>query len=396
MITGTPPTEAADLTNIKRILTDEFAAVMQRGDGLLKYISQNTRSALSSGGKAEWLEKVISQESDTLNNSAAVLAADTSFVVSNIDRFRVGMEITWHGYLESMTVTAVDSGTSTVHVSREANGITAPTSVADKTTIDIINLPTRENEKAIEGGADEPTVEYNLFEGFRVDIPFTMEATEYLLYGYNTFEDYKMAVYNEHLDMLRERLNKSILFNERRLRTTSTRGRMRGLYTWLMQTGTNKEDLSGAAVTASKVNDMLYSIYQDDTMVGNLALYMDAVQARKFAGFNTTLANQIVQKPYGDPITGGVTYITSFRGDLAAVGDVRIIVDKYAKAGTVAAINLAKLGLEYSPKGEPKSWDSKSNEQDPDSSREAIFMSATLRMKDHKYSHGLIYGGLAT
>ena len=195
---------------------------------------------------------------------------------------------------------------------------------------------------------------------------------------------------------LRSRLNREIIWGERNVGSASTPSRMRGAYTWLRQSGTNKTDASEDALTSTMVNDLLESIYLDDSNMDDIILFTDSVQARKMASFNTYVSNRMETVNFDSRIASGHTAVTLFKGDLEPAGMPTIIVDKDAPKGAVMALNLKKLKLVYGPGGRLVEWDSKPADLPPDAQRRGLIMTCSLIMKDHKFSHGLIYNAKKT
>src|SRR6059058_3315584 len=74
----------------------------------------------------EWLEDALLPNSDQINDSTYGNATtDTQFVVDHADRFRVGDQIKVTTSNEVMLVTAVNTGTNTLTVTRGYGGTTA-------------------------------------------------------------------------------------------------------------------------------------------------------------------------------------------------------------------------------------------------------------------------------
>jgi len=386
-----PPVKISDLGNPVRDLSDEMTTVMQTDDGILKYISETDRSFFGKDRKAEWLENVETYENDVLENGGAVAAADTTYQVKNIDRFDVGMFLSWHDYYETMEVTGVDEGTSIITVTRNYNGAGAVTTVADESQIDILNRAEKEYSHANEVGAKEPEVEYNFWEIFREDMPFSEMVANALQYGYATPEAFIDANIERYIRLMKNRLARVAIKGQRRQGTSTVAGTMRGIFTWLLGAGTNKTDGSTAAITAGPINDMLAAIYTDDTRSNSLILYMDLIQARAMAAFNTTLANRLETVNFDEQRAAGVTAVSRFIGDFQAFSNVSLVVDLDAPVGTLMALNTDKIKIVYAPNGRLVQWNSKDNDLPPDASRTGMIMTASLEMKDHKYSHGLLY-----
>ncbi len=391
-----PVVLSGDLDNMVRDLREEFTTVLGMGSGLLSLLAEEDREFYGDGGKLQWLEDVEERETDTLDNGAAVLAADTSFGVSNVGRFYINMIIKFRDHDETMRITAVDHGASTLTVVREENGISAPTTVADGSDIDIVSRPVMEYNRANEVTAYEPTIEYNYYETFREDLPFSERVANSRMFGFRTGDDFIDYNVERWLRRLRSRLARAIVWGERNVGGSSSPSRMRGAYTWLRQTGTNKSDATGAALTSTMVNNLLESIYLDDGDMRDLVLYMDTVQARKMAQFNTHVANRMETVDFDSRIASGATGVTLFHSDLEPVGMPTIVVDKEAPKGAVMALNVRKMRLVYGPKGRLVEWDSKPKDLPPDAQRRGLIMTCSLLMQDHKYSHGLIYNAKKT
>jgi hypothetical protein len=126
---------------------------------------------------------------------------------------------------------------------------------------------------------------------------------------------------------------------------------MRGVYTFLRQDGTNKKDADEGELSSTMLNNMLESIYLDDSDTNDLILFMDTVQARKMATFNSYVANRMETVAFDSLISSGNTAVTLFKGDLEPIGMPTIIVDKDAPKGAVMALNTRKLKLVYAPGG---------------------------------------------
>lgn len=71
----------------------------------------------------EWLEDALLPNTDRINDATYTNAStDTTFVVDNASRFRVGDQIQMEGNREVMLVTAINTGTNTLTVTRNYGG----------------------------------------------------------------------------------------------------------------------------------------------------------------------------------------------------------------------------------------------------------------------------------
>ena len=113
---------------------------------LLDALGDPPRSARST--VHEWLEDALLPNTDTVNDSTYGNATtDTSFVVDNGSRFRVGDQIRTEGSGEVMLVTAVNTGTNTLTVVRGYGGSTAE-ALADNLVVHILGNAALEGDDA--------------------------------------------------------------------------------------------------------------------------------------------------------------------------------------------------------------------------------------------------------
>ena len=380
------------LSNVVRDLGDEFSAILSSQTDFLSLIGEVDRKDFRKDGKLEWLEDVEVPEQDTLNNGGAVLAADTTFVVSNVTYFQVGMVVKFRDEEETMLVTAINTGTSTLTVTRAFNGLPAPTTVADSSVIMVVNRAVAEYNRANLNSGVEPTVEYNYWETFREDIAFSKMVADAKQYGFDGKDAFIGYQLERFMRKIRARLARSVIWGERNVGGAGVPSRMRGVYTALRQAGTNKSDAGGAAITATMLNNLLASIFDDDqASMKNIVLYTSPIIARTMASFNVAVANRMETVGFDSKIASGATSVTLFHSDLEATGMPKLIVDTTAPAGALMALNTDKIKIAYGPDGRLQQWDSKPKDARPQARQIAVAMDASLIMKDHKQSHGLIY-----
>lgn len=392
----TPPTTTYDLTNGKKVYIDEEVnAVIATSNTLLSVLPPFiTSQELGENKQVYWSEDYQVYNRDTLNNGGAVAAADTSFVVTDATKFAVGMEIKFRDYKEVMLVTAVNTGTNTLTVTRSYGTWAAPTTVADESYIDIIANPKEELSRAVDEGVDETSNESNYYQTFRKDVPISEQARYMAMYGPDK-ERFIAYVLDRKTRELNNEMARSFMYGVGNVGTKTTGSKVQGIVEWLGQAGTNKTDAASAALTATFVNNVLEDIYQDDNELGELIIYANPYQARKMALFNTAVSNRFETANFDDRAAAGGTFKTQFIGDLPMVGRPGIFIDKDAPKDSLLILNRSKIQPIWSPNGAPQMWDSKPNDAPPDSMRMSMMWTASLIMKDHKYSHGMIYN-LAT
>jgi len=137
----------ATLPDIAEDVSDIIGLISPHETPLLDHLGDPQKSATST--IHEWLEDTLLPNQDTINDAVYTdPLADTDFIVTNANRFRIGDQIQIDGSREVMFVTAVDTGTNTLTVVRGYGG-TTPEALFDTAVIHILG------NAAIEGG-DRP------------------------------------------------------------------------------------------------------------------------------------------------------------------------------------------------------------------------------------------------
>lgn len=139
----------ATLPELAEDVSDIIGIVSPSETPLLDHLGDAQRAALST--VHEWLEDELLPATDAINDSTYTNATtDTSFVVDNGDRFRVGDQIQVQGSREVMLVTGIS--TNTLTVVRGYGGTTAA-ALADNQVIRILG------NAALEGD-DKPATRF--------------------------------------------------------------------------------------------------------------------------------------------------------------------------------------------------------------------------------------------
>ncbi|HEY1684546.1 MAG TPA: DUF5309 family protein [Tepidisphaeraceae bacterium] len=96
----------------------------------------------------EWIEDTLNPNTDTVNQSSfGNPSTDTTVIVSNVGRFEVGDQIQLQGGSEVMLVTAINTGSSQLTISR-TYGSTTAYALSNGATIDIIGNASLEGDVA--------------------------------------------------------------------------------------------------------------------------------------------------------------------------------------------------------------------------------------------------------
>ena len=133
-----------NLPEIAEDVSDIIGIVSPYETPLLDRLGDPRRSAMST--VHEWLEDSLLPNTDTIDDSTiSAPSSETTFTVSNGDRFRVGDQIQVEGSREVMLVTAISTNDLTV---TRGYGGTTPDAIADGDTIHILGNAALEGDDA--------------------------------------------------------------------------------------------------------------------------------------------------------------------------------------------------------------------------------------------------------
>jgi len=126
----------ATLPELAEDVADLISLVSPHETPLLNHLGDPQRAATST--VHEWLEDELLPNTDTINDDTySDASTDTSFIVSHAARFQVGDQIQMVGSREVMLVTAINTGSNTLTVTREYGGTTAE-DLVDEATLRIL------------------------------------------------------------------------------------------------------------------------------------------------------------------------------------------------------------------------------------------------------------------
>lgn len=129
-------TAGSTLPEIAEDVSDLVSLASPYETALLDVLGDPARPARST--VHEWLEDSLLPNSSTINDSTYTnVLTDTTFVITHVDRFRVGDLIRIEGATEVMLVTAVDTGSSTLTVTR-GYGASAASSLSNGAKVIIL------------------------------------------------------------------------------------------------------------------------------------------------------------------------------------------------------------------------------------------------------------------
>jgi len=129
-------TAGSTLPEIAEDVSDLVSLASPYETALLDALGDPARPARST--VHEWLEDSLLPNSSTINDSTYTnVLTDTTFVITHVDRFRVGDLIRIEGATEVMLVTIVDTGSSTLTVTR-GYGASAASSLSNGAKVIIL------------------------------------------------------------------------------------------------------------------------------------------------------------------------------------------------------------------------------------------------------------------
>ena len=129
-------TAGSTLPEIAEDVSDLVSLASPYETALLDALGDPARPARST--VHEWLEDSLLPNSSTINDSTYTnVLTDTTFVITHVNRFRVGDLIRIEGATEVMLVTAVDTGSSTLTVTR-GYGASAASSLSNGAKVIIL------------------------------------------------------------------------------------------------------------------------------------------------------------------------------------------------------------------------------------------------------------------
>ena len=176
--------------NPKRDLGDEFAMIVKNQPTLLSIVSFNGGAV---NNKHEWLEYVLSANTDTLNANVTSTGQAT-ITPATVSKFAVGQILAFEGSDEIMAVTSL--GTTTIAVTRGYGSSDPDASISSGALIRIVSTPLAENSSAGDDPGTNLGVEYNYTQIFARTAVVSGTAENAAQYGIESLIRFRV---NEHL-----------------------------------------------------------------------------------------------------------------------------------------------------------------------------------------------------
>lgn len=300
----------------EKVINPAFEVAYSNTVGVLPTIDFGTPVQPEGGYKHSWLNQTIGLGGNTLNG--AKLAVDTTLTVDDGSKFRVGMLISASGSDEVILVTAVTGNDLTV--TRGFGGTTA-VDIADNTVLNIDSVGREENSLGADDGIFEPDPTENFFQTLDTQLTFSRRALAQAQIG--NYNDMQVQL-QERITQLTYQLNRMLLRGRKATATISSKLHTYagGMTYWTEQTGGYAVDNAAAALTLSKIDDLVEQIVLRGGMTNTIAV--GTAKARVIQGLiNANYSSQRLSEQLDD--RGGLVRLTS---DLPILGQVnQIVVD---------------------------------------------------------------------
>jgi len=373
--------ESYSYQNTIRDVVEIFDQLRAQAPALISLI-QRGRDARAT--KHEWLEDSLSPTSSTIGSfdtdgdgTGINLVSTAGLRAGSILRFASVLDAT---RTEQVQIVSVDSATA-LTVTRDYGGTTGVTLVVgDKTYL--VSSPTGESSTAGTATSLEPTTAFNYSQIFDRDAKITLTADSVGLYGLENALDYQ--VQNKIKEIMWE-MNAGLIYGRKVARTSSVAGTAGGILQFLE--GGNI-DSTGGAISATLINNVLESIFQDGSVSNSIVIVANENQARKISALNTAGSNPTIMKQPSDRNLGG--YISTFTGDLPIQNgfQAQIVVEPNFLKDQVAVLDMNNIEL---------NWLRNMNDKDStpagaDYISRRLLGEASFTVKNGTKSHGLLTG----
>jgi hypothetical protein len=328
-------TAGATLPEIAEDISDLVAISSPHETPLLDLLGDPARPARST--IHEWLEDALLPNTDTVNDgSIAAPLTETAFVVANASRFRVGDQIKMAGSAEVMLVTAVDTGTNTLTVTRGYGGTTAENLVTG-TVINILGNAALEGEDAAAPRFTSRSRKTNYTQIFAASVEVSGSELAVRQVGVGAELDYqKQQRTRELLRDLENCVINGVAPAANQQGSATVRRTMRGLLPSIT-TNAFKPNVNGfpsdAILTEEQVNLALRNIWKGSSSNVDVIL-VNAAQKRVI---NQFVATNRRYAPDADQIRSMVgVYESDF-------GVCRVVMSRWVPKGTVLFLDSGRI-----------------------------------------------------
>ena len=221
----------------------------------LTVLSKKARRQSTYNSKFEWIEKDLPARWDAVNNGAGYASGDTSIVVDHAAYFSVGDIVNVPRTGEKLRVTTVTPGTQTLVVVRSA-GTTVAAALLDNDDLQIIGNAYAEGSLSGTEKSHIETYPFNYTQIIRT--PFAVTGTEAASENYTGPDRPRLRAEKSIEHMID--IERTILFGERDIDTTSTDNPRRYTGGFLAFATSNIKDFGGV-MTEAEVEDWCEDLF---------------------------------------------------------------------------------------------------------------------------------------
>ncbi|MGG2024223.1 DUF5309 family protein [Gottfriedia sp. S16(2024)] len=223
----------------------------------------------------QWFEDEMFGDETKVNG--AKLSTDTSVVVVDVEPFRVGHVVKIGD--ELLLVTAVNTGTKTLTVTRSYGGTTAA-AIADQAKIEVMFVEGQEGNTARAGRVKQRTQIQNYTQIFDDTVELSGTATSIAQYGISNLYEYEKQKKLLELSLqLEKALINGVGVNNGNIR------QMKGIRNFIQ---TNVTNASSTALTAAMINDAIQAVYDKGGFQtgGDYKIIVSPKQKRAISAFD--------------------------------------------------------------------------------------------------------------
>lgn len=245
--------------NLKNILTADvmnaaFEVAKSNINGVLPLVETGDESLAEEGYKYSWLDMKVDAGGSVL--SAAIDNAATTVKVAEGGRFRKGMTVSVKDSEEVMVVKAINGNDLTVE---RGFGGTTPDAAPNGSVILIDGVGRPENSMPDYDGIEEPETHTNYFQTFDTSLDFSRRMLSAAQHGNYNDVSTQMAL---RMEQIMIQLNRTLIRGRRGESVIDGKKvtYVGGLSYFLSQPDALSLDNAGAAVTESKINDIVEEV----------------------------------------------------------------------------------------------------------------------------------------
>ena len=377
-----------NLNNKVRDVSQAFQNLIQFNPTVLQLFRQG---AIATNSKIEWQERTLKPQSTKIDTGGG--GTGTSLTLLSVDGLKVNDILTFRtptgGYIaEKCLITAINTGTKVVTVTRNYEGGSTPVNLADASIVNFVKTtPDGAGVSDMTAGTyTEPTFAYNYMQNVSRIVKLSKQAAASAKYG-TTPQGIAGSINDLEFDALLSamwEMTEAAIYGTPKVNSASGAGLAGGLYHFIKDG--NAHDSGGGAITIDKINDVVATIRKNGSDTTQFTLACHQTQARKISALATSGTNPITQRMQNDTTVGGL--VTSVISDLPN-GVSNILVDNNIAEDQIFVLDPSLLEIRYLLPMESTSGNQ--TEADQYIAR-ALNATYSFVIKNGQEAHGLLSG----